>query len=142
LEKVYQLSNAFERMNPLEFSILLSCLSQGIIQNQSPEINNSVRSRIAQMLLVDQEREVMRVGAINFRHPFERMYSSLINMEGDFTQEKDKITQLLSNNLDNCDFDHSSFFLWCLVMDDRYDHALEIYTKHLLGKGEEVMKQY
>ena len=31
LEKVYQLSNAFERMNPLEFSILLSCLSQGII---------------------------------------------------------------------------------------------------------------
>lgn len=142
LEKVYQLSNAFERMNPLEFSILLSCLSQGIIKNQSPEINNSVRSRIAQMLAVDQEREVMRVGATNFRHPFERMYSSLINMEGDFIQEKDKITHLLSQNLDKCDFDHSTFFLWCLVMDDRPAHALDIYSKHLLGKGEEVMKQY
>jgi hypothetical protein len=142
LEKVYQLSNAFVRLSPMEFSILLSCLSKGIIQNQSPEIINSVRSRLAQMLLVDQEKEVMHVGATNFRHPFDRIYSYLINMEGDFTLEKDKITQLLSQNLDKCDFDHSTFFLWCLVVDDRLAHALEIYTKHLLGKGKEVMKQY
>jgi len=88
------------------------------------------------MLNVDPEREILRNGVVSFRHPFERLYSSLINMEGDFSQEKDKIVSFLSLNLEKCDFDHRTFFFWCLLMDDRADQALKIYESHLMGKGE------
>ena len=37
------------------------------------------------MLAIDPETEVMKNGILGFRHPLERLYSSLINMEDDFT---------------------------------------------------------
>jgi hypothetical protein len=91
------------------------------------------------LLTVDPEREVNRVGAIHFRHPLERLYSSLINMDGDYAEEKDRLTKLLEIHLDQCDMDHQSFFLWCLVMDERSEQALKVYEKFLNGKAQDMV---
>ena len=62
-----------------------------------------------------------------FRHPFERIYSALINMDNDFIEEKDKIAEILTMQFEKLDKDNQTFLIWCLAMDDRCDKAFKLY---------------
>lgn len=142
LGKLYQQTQAFERFNNLEFSILLSCLSTSPGSSQSPQINSAIRDRIQKLLSIDVEREIAKQGLNYFRHPFERIYSALINMEGDLKEEKDRVAEILSLQFDKVDRDNQTFLIWCLTMDDRCDKAFKLYQQHLQGKAKEILDEF
>ncbi|TNV81380.1 hypothetical protein FGO68_gene14669 [Halteria grandinella] len=139
LEKIYQMSNKFTRLELHEFAIVISQLGNFWARQVDAELDQAIQVMCENVL--SNPGYQGKYSGENYLHQIEKIFEALINLNGN-QKLKQRFQDKVNSLLPTAQIDHKLFVFWCLTIDQNVDGALQVFEKYIKGNVEDIMQEF